>query len=269
MKFTFALMMIFSATAAVAQAPSVYFSLYDRKVYSLKNKGVRDFVVDITSSKLTEQVNEQKIFGLVKALTFRVYWTLSPERLAVDVIGLPEGFFEAKNALRASVMPLLDSLLPMSVEQRFPGYKITPGKTPREFIATDSSGLAPIPKYILKFDDQDRLSEVIGQKPLGSWNMIWVYEKKAFSEGKWVVSQVTVNSNDAGVATKSVRKLNYGNANGIGVLTEVELTGEQQGEKPVSTEESIEFKNYKINTGEGMRYFLGDAPVQGAPKKSP
>ncbi len=262
-------MLVLTTTAAVAQTPSVYFSLYDRKVYSLKNKGVRDFVVDITSAKLTDQVNEQKIFGKVKALTFRIHWTQSPERLAVDVIGLPEGFFEAKNALRASVMPLLDSLLPMTVEQRFPNYKITPGKIPREFIATDSSGLAPIPSYVLKFDDQDRLSEVIGQKPLGSWSMSWVYEKKAFSDGKWVVSQVTVNNNEGGQGIKSTRKLNYGTAQGIGVLTEVVLTVEQQGEKPVRTEESIEFKNYKINTGEGMRYFLGDAPAPAAPQTSP
>ncbi|MES2528481.1 MAG: hypothetical protein V4598_15465 [Bdellovibrionota bacterium] len=268
MKFIFAFMFAFTATTAFAQAPSVYFSLYDRKVYTLKNKGVRDFVVDMSSAKLLDQVNDQKIFGRVKELTFRIHWTQSPERLAVDVIGLPEGFFEAKNALRASAMPLLDNLLPMTVEQRFPNYKIAPGKMAREFTASDSTGLAPIPSYVLKFDDQDRLSEVIGKKPLGSWNMNWLYEKKAFSEGKWVVSQVVVTNNEGGQILKSTRKLNYGTASGIGVLTEVVLTVEQQGENPVRTEESIEFKNYKINTGEGMRYFLGDAPAT-APKSTP
>ncbi len=267
MKFLFALMIILTSTAALAQAPSVYFSLFDRKIYSLKNKGVRDFVVDMTSEKLLEQVNDQKIFGKVKQLTFRIYWTLSPERLAVDVIGLPEGFVEAKNQLRALAMPLLDNLLPMTIEQRFPNYKIVPGKVAKEFIATDSSGLAPIPSYVLKFDDQDRLSEVIGNKALGSWSMSWVYEKKAFSEGRWVLSQVTVNNNDGGPVTKSTRKLNYNMANGMGVLSEVVLTVEQQAEKTVRTQESIEFKNYKINTGEGMRYFLGDTPP--ATKTSP
>jgi hypothetical protein len=243
---------------------SSYFSLYDRKIYSLKNKGVRDFMVDVVSSKLTEQVNQQKIFGNVKELIFRVHWTLSPERLAVDVIGLPEGFIEAKNDLRASFMPLLDNLLPMTVEQRFPGYKFSPGKTKREYIATDSSGLAAIPKYVLKFDDLDRLSEVIGAKPVGSWNMNWIYEKKAFSEGRWVISQVTVMNSENGQTVKSSRKLNYGTAQGIGVLSEVVLTVEQTGEKTIRTQESIEFKNYRINTGEGMRYFLGDSPVQEA-----
>jgi len=261
MKFFLSLIFLLSGAHTLAQDHKTYFSLYDRKVYSLKNKGVKDFVVDVRSSDLTEKVNEQKIFGNVKDLIFRVHWTLAPERLAVDVIGLPEGFAEAKNELKASFLPLLDNLLPMTIEQRFPGYKFSPGKTPKEFIATDSSGLAPIPRYILKFDEQDRLSEITGQKPVGSWNMTWAYEKKAFSEGRWVISQVTLANSESGVTVKSSRKLSYSMVQGMGVLSEVVLSVEQSGEKTIRTEENIEFTNYKINTGEGMRYFLGDSPA--------
>lgn len=182
----------------------------------------------------------------------------SPERLDIEVIGLPEGFAEVKNELRASVLPLLDNLLPMTVEQRFPGYRISPGKVAKEFVATDSSGLAPIPSYVLKFDEFDRLSSVIGNKPLGEWNMAWIYEKKAFSEGRWVISQVTVTNKDGGVTTKSTRKLNYGTSQGIGVLSEVILSVEQTGEKTERSQETIDFKNYKINTGAGSRHFLSE-----------
>lgn len=268
MKLILSLIILLSSFISYAQDQKTYFSLYDHKVYSLKSKGVKDFVVDVKSSDLTERVNNQKIFGNVKDLIFRVHWTLAPERIAVDIIGLPEGFFEAKNELKASFFPLLDNLLPMTIEQRFPGYKFTPGKIPREFIATDSSGLAPIPRYELKFDELDRVSEITGQKPVGSWNMNWIYEKKAFSEGRWVVSQITVTNSEGGQTVKSSRKLNYGSAQGIGVLNEVVLTVEQIGEKTIRTQESIEFTNYKINTGEGMRYFLNDLPAP-APKQTP
>jgi hypothetical protein len=246
-----------------------YFSLYDNKVYSLRTKGVRDFAVDVSSSKLTEQVNEQKSFGTVKDLVFKVYWTQSPERLAVEVDGLPEGFLEAKAQLRASFMPVLDNLLPMTIEQRFPGYKITPGKTSKEFVATDPSGLAPIKTYVLKFDEQDRLSEIVGMKALGTWNMSWVYEKKTFAEGKWVISQITTTDAEGSESVKTTRKLNYGTSNGIGVLSEVVLTVEKQGEKGFRNQDSIDFKNYRINTGEGMRYFLSDSPATGQPVKKP
>ena len=259
MKIILALTLLVNANLALSQNHSSYFSLFDRKVYSLKNKGVGDFVVDISSSKLTQQVNDQKIFGTVKEVIFRVHWTLSPERLAVDVVGLPEGFEEAKASLKASFMPVLDNLLPMTVEQRFPGYKITAGKTAKTFVATDPSGLAPIPSYVLKFDEMDRLSEVTGNKPVGTWNMTFVYERKAFAEGRWVISQVTVNNSEGGQNIKSTRKLNYGSAQGIGVLSEVIMTVES--DKGQSSTEEIDFKNYRINTGEGRRYFLGDAPA--------
>jgi hypothetical protein len=262
------LVSILFSSLALAQTQNTYFSLFDRKVYSLKTKGVRDFVVDVKSSQLLEQVNEQKSFGHIKELVFRVHWTLSPERIAVDVIGLPEGFTEAKNALRENFMPLLDNLLPMNVEHRFPGYQISPSKTKREFIAKDTTGLAPIPKYLIRFDDLDRLSEIIGLKPVGAWNMNWIYEKKAFSDGKWVISQVTVINSEGGLTVKTTRKLNYGTEQGIGVLKEVVLTGEQSGEKSFRTQQNVEFTNYKINTGEGMRYFLNEAPAA-SPKGKP
>lgn len=261
MKLILSLVILLSSFSTIAQDHKTYFGLYDRKVYSLKTKGVKDFVVDVKSSDLTQKVNDQKIFGNVKDLIFRVHWTLVPERLAVDIVGLPEGFFEAKNQLRASFLPLLDNLLPMPIEQRFPGYKILAGTTPKNFVATDSSGLAPIPKYLLKFDELDRLIDITGQKPVGSWSMNWAYDKKAFSEGKWVIGQVTVTNTEGGQTIKTSRKLNYGSVQGIGVLTEVVLTVEQIAEKTTRAEETIEFTNYKINTGEGMRYFLGDSPA--------
>ncbi len=268
MKIIALMAFLFVSTLAFAQDSATYFSLYERKVYTLKNKGVRDFVVDVTSSRLTEQVNEQKIFGTIKKLLFRVHWTLSPERLAVDVIGLPEGFLEAKNLLKISFAPILDSLLPMGVAQRFPGYKISAGKMPKEFIATDLSGVAAIPSYTVKFDEQDRLSEIIGNKPVGIWTMAYSYEKKSFAEGRWVVGLVTVNTSENGINLKTTRKLNYGDAQGIGVLSELALTVEQTGDKGFRNQDIIEFENYRINTGEGMRYFLGDAPVS-EPKKNP
>ncbi len=267
MKFIFALMMMFVANAVIAQTPATYFSLYDRKVYSLKNKGVRDFVVDVSSSKLTEQVNAHKIFGEVKNLVFRIYWTLAPERLAVEILGLPEGFHAAKHELRLNFMPLLDNLLPMTVEQRFPGYKISAGKNPREYIAADSTGVAPIPSYVIKFDTEDKLSEIIGMKPVGSWNMEWIYEKKGFSDGRWVTTQINVTNSEGGQTLTTSRRLNYGTAQGMGVLSEVVLTVDQSGPKTFRTQENIEFNNYKINTGEGMKYFLSDAPVPA--KQSP
>lgn len=249
--------------AAQAEEPLAYFTLFDNKVYSLKTKGVKDFVVDLSSSKLTGQINEQKTFGVVKKVIFRAYWTQNPERLDIEVLGLPEGFHEAKAQLISSMIPMMDNILPMTVAQRFPGYKFSATAKPKEFTATDSSGVAPVPSYLLRFDEQDKLTEVIANRHVGSSQMTFNYEKKAFTDGKWAMEQSSSKSSENGQTITSSRKLTYGSSQGIGVVSSVTLTTEQKldkgDSKPVTQSDEIKFENYKINTGEGLKHFLSEA----------
>lgn len=255
--------LFFIIATAEAQDPTTYFNLFDNKVYSLKTKGVKDFVVDISSSKLTQQINEQKTFGHVKSLIFRTYWTSSPERLAIEVIGLPEGFKEVKEDLKASVLPLMESLLPQTMAQRFPGYKFSPGQGAKEFIAVDTTGIAPIPSYIIKFDAEDKLTEIIGRKPVGEWSLKFDLSKKAFSDGKWVINTSTSNGQENGQTLITTRRHEYGTSNGIGVLSKVSVTMEQKfakpETKPVVYSEDIAFSNYQIDSGAALKHFLGES----------
>lgn len=240
-----------------------YLKFFDTKVYSLKSKGVKDFTVEVSSSKLTEQLNELKSFGQVKNLRFKLYWTANPERFDIEVLGLPDGFLQLKDELRASLLPLLDNLLPMTLAQRFPGYKFATGKEKATITATDTSGLAPIPSYTLQFDAQDRLIKIVGNRPLGSQEIDFNFEKKAFTDGKWALQSVVTETSEAGVTVKSTRKLSYGSTQGIGTLSSVEMTTEQtlkrDGPKPPVQTDQVEFKNYQINTGEAFKHFLSES----------
>ncbi len=60
------------------------------KIYTPKAKALNDLVVDVINPTITKQLNEQMIFGNLKEVTFRIYWTANPERVAIDVIGMPE-----------------------------------------------------------------------------------------------------------------------------------------------------------------------------------
>lgn len=257
------LSLLFFTLAANAEDPTAYFTLFDNKVYSLKTKGVKDFVVDITSSKLTQQINDQKTFGTVKKVMVRAYWTANPERLDLEVLGLPEGFREAKEELKASVLPLLDNIIPMTIPQRFTGYKFSPGSKAKEFLATDTTGVAPIPSFVIRFDAQDRLTEIVGNRPIGSSTLELLYEKKAFSDGKWVLTQATNVTSEALHTITFTRKVDYGTSQGLGVVTGVTLTTQQKWEKanakPVSQSDEVRFENYKINSGDAFKHFLGDA----------
>lgn len=252
---------LFLISTAFAQDPSAYFKNFDNKVYSLKSKGVKEFVVDIRSPKLTKQLNDQQIFGIVKDVIFRTYWTADPERLAIEVIGLPEGFKEVKEELKASILNVMDNLIPLPMAQRFNGYKFTAGSSAKTFVAQDSAGVAPIQSYVIKFDDQDRLTEVVGQKPIGTLVIAPVYTKESFADGKWVLTKQTTTTTDHGQVMILKKVLSYGQSQGIGVLKEIETTTEQKSSenaKANTTEESVTFSDYKINQGVGLKYFLGE-----------
>lgn len=248
---------------ALAQDPTAYLNSFDSKVYSLKTKGVKDFVVDIESSKLTKQMNDQMMFGRIKEVIFRTYWTANPERVAIEVIGLPEGFREIKEELKQSIFTVIENLIPLNTVQRFAGYKFHSGSTPKEYVAQDSTGIANIQSFVLKFDNEDKLTEVIGKKTIGTLVITPKYEKDSFAGGKWVLKSMSNKSTENGQSMNLTRELKYGTSQGIGVLTQVTLTTEQKSEvsgaKPLISLDEIEFKNYKINSGDALKYFLGES----------
>jgi hypothetical protein len=248
---------------AWSQDPVAYLNNFDAKIYSLKTKGVKDFVVDIESTKLTKQMNDQMLFGNVKELIFRIYWTATPERIAIEVIGLPEGFREIKEELKVSIFSVIENLIPPTSVQRFAGYKFHSGATPKEFVAQDSTGIANIQSFVLRFDNEDKLIEVNGKKPIGSLVITPRYEKETFAGGKWVLKSLITKSSENGQSMTITKDLKYGTSQGIGVLAQVTLTTDQRSEAPgakaLILEEEIDFKNYKINAGAALKFFLGDS----------
>ncbi len=255
----FMLLSLLSLTA-FAQDPESYLSQFDQKVYSLKTKGVKDFVVDVENNKLTDQLNEQGSFGRLNKLIFRVYWTANPERIAIDILGLPEGFKEVKEEMKYTILQQLEMLLPQAIAKKFYGYKFSTGPGTKDIVAKDISGIASIPEFILKFDNQDKLQEIVGKKPVGSMNTAVSYERENFADGKYVLKNQTTTVNENGQTVSVKKELKYGNSNGIGVLSSVTTTTTSMVEgakgKPFSQSETLSFDNYKINSGDALKYFL-------------
>jgi hypothetical protein len=254
--------LLLMTVSALAQTPEAFLASLDQKVYSLKGKGTKELVFDIESPGLTKQLSERLAMGRIESVTFRVYWTANPERLAIEVLGLPEGFREIKEELRLSILPQLQDVLPSSTAQRFAGYTFHKSTSPREVLAKDSSGAALIPSFIFKYDTQDRLVEIVGEKPVGEYQVTPVYEKESFSDGKWVLKSITVRESEGGRLNTSQKTLTYTQHQGIGVLARIKIAQEVKSlagtDKPLNSESEFLFKNYKINSGEALQYFLAD-----------
>lgn len=262
MRFFYFLFLILSFDV-LALDPNSYLAQFDSNIYSLKSKGTKDFVVDIYSSRLAKQINEQSIFGKVKDFHFKVYWTANPERLAVEVKGLPEGFKEIKDNLNSSIAFALEDLLSKDIAQKFPGYKASAGSKNREITLQDTTGTAAIPQFILKFDERDILVEILGKKYIGSYVVNLSYEKDAFTSGKYVLKSFISKSSENGQTTTTKKDYEYGKVHGVGVLERITITSQQKWEaseaKPLNLSETVEFRNYAINNGEAVTYFLGES----------
>jgi hypothetical protein len=232
------------------------------KIYNLKTKGVNDLVVDVESSKLLREINELKVFGIINQLTFRVYWTLSPERVTVDILGLPEGFYELKDKLRLSFLPVLEEILPLEFERKFTHFVESPAKVKNTVYLKDSKGINPIQGYWFKFTDEGNLTEIEFQKPVGETRIYPKYKKTSFSEGRWAIEQEKTVINEGDYIITTTKDYSYNSENGISFIGSIESVVESENKsKKIDTmkiKDKIYFKNYKINQGEALKYFLSE-----------
>jgi hypothetical protein len=264
MKIFITFLLLVTSTLAFAQDPETYFNLFDNRVYSLKTKGIKDFSVDVVSSKLTQEINSAGTFGKVKELHFRVYWTVSPERLDIEVMGMPEGFKEFKEELKIKILNLMDNILPLPLAKKFAGYKAS-SSGPKQYLFQDTTGINDVPSYTVKFDDQDKLIDINGNKPIGTLKITPTYEKDSFTDGKWALKKQVTSLIEGGQEIMTIKTVQYGKEQGFAVVKSVSMTTEQKFSnpklKPASQNETIEFKNYKLNANEATNYFQRDKAV--------
>ena len=230
----------------------------DQKNYNPRIRGITDLVVDVESKKLEEKVNEMKNFGHVKKLVLRFYWTAQPERMAIEIIGLPEGFKEIKEELKQGVAKLFEDVIPVSLEKRFSSFELSK-KSAKSIIAKDKNNAAPIPSYELIFDSNDLLQQVVAHRPVGEMVVNYVYERTAFSDGKWVNKAQETIIKEAGQQVSIRKEINFQTVAGMGFPGIVQITTRHSSPKgnQETTEEYV-FSNYSINKGDAVKYFLSE-----------
>lgn len=250
-----------------AQDPVALLRTSDDKIYNPKAKGLTDLVVDVVDPQLTKQMNDQMIFGIVNEVSFRIYWTAKPERIAIEVLGLPEGFREIKEELKARAIGNFESIVPLPIEEKFKGYQLAKGAgAQRSIVATDKSGLAPIPEFVFNFDAESRLSQIVAKKAIGTQVTTLEWKKSPWSEPRSHALRAVSVAVDGPQSTEVSTETSWQVVAGIGLPVSVKTSTRQAlkapgQEKPVErkVEESIYFKNYKVNQGEAMKWFLGQS----------
>jgi hypothetical protein len=263
--FCFALTLSLSLTS-FAQDAVGYLQKADEVSHNPKLRGLKDLVVDLVSPQMTKQLNDQKIFGNIREVSFRIFWTAQPERLSIEVNGLPEGFREIKEELKAAMIGRLESIIPLPLEKKLQGYKFRiDARNPRTVIAADATNLRPIPEYELGFDVDGKLVSMVAKKPVGLVTSTFIWSKAPWSEPRFYVTRVTSRSEEGPQLTETETETSWQTIAGIGfpsaVRTKIKQSLKQPGSpgRPIerSIDETLLFKNYKVNAGEAMKWFLG------------
>jgi len=232
---------------------------FDKKTYTPRQKAVTDLIVDIESEKMKEELNEQKIFGNIKNLSFRFYWTAQPERLAVEVLGLPEGFKEVKENLKVNALSLFEDIIPIPLEKKFSNFKFT-RKSKQLIEAKDNNSLAPISSYDLVFNNENVLSEVIAKRAVGEMVTKFVYDKTSFSDGRLVLKAQDIFIEESGQKVNIKKEISYQIVAGVGLPQMINVTTKQSGSSGnLERVENLKFSNYQVNKGEALKFFLSES----------
>lgn len=239
---------------------------HEDKAYSPKNKTLTDLVIDIEIPEITKQLNGQMIFGNIKELYFRVYWTAKPERVAVEINGLPDGFNEIKYQLKQAILTKFETVIPIGIEKKFVNYKLSNDpKNSKAINAKDDKALNAIPEYKLVFNSESLLERVIGKKPVGTLETDIKWEKSDWSEPRFYTKNTSMKSIDGPQTVIVESDIDWKVHSGIGLPVQVTTITTQKISIPGSelqenkSEEIINFKNPKVNIGEALKWFLANS----------
>lgn len=256
----------FSASGVLAQDAAGILKLNEEKTYTPRAKGLTDLVVDLVNPQLTKQLNDQMIFGHISEAVFRVYWTAQPPRVAIEVLGMPEGFREIKDELAASMLANVEVIVPVPAASKFSTYTVkADAKNPKMLIATDTTHQQAIPEFEMVFGPGYLLERITAKKPVSLVTTDFTYKKESWSDPRSVMVRSVTKSQEGAQSVVSTVDIAYLQTAGMGLPSVMKTETKQtvvvpgKGAKPLenTVTETLFFKNYKVNTSGATKYFIG------------
>lgn len=242
---------------------------FDLASYHPDALGLKDLVVDIRIDNLTKQMNEQAVFGKLQDVYFQLAW-MAPDKLHVEVKGMPDGFLEVKNELSNMVARRFDYIVPQLLAPKLSMYSLNLNKQKdgtNLVRAIDRTGKSDVNEITLLFGKNNELLHLETKRPSGSELSVMKHSHPEWSPSKWILSELAVSSLNAGQKIVSVISLSYGKFSGFGLPTELEtktkqglaaavaaVDGKNQNQEREFTTK-MTFSSYKVNVGEAAKIF--------------
>jgi hypothetical protein len=248
---------------AIGSSPEDKIKLFDNKVYNPALLGLSDLVIDIEIPSITKELNKRKIFGKIKKVYFKLFWT--PESSKIEVFGLPEGFVEIKKNLYMIVSGKIDLIIPKVLSKNLIGYTMTDEILKDgsfNIRAVDKTYKKRISEFDLSFSKDGILKKVKISNAAGAQDSQLNYKKTIKSKGKYILDSAKIINVVNGQKMISDKKIIYKKIKSfilpekVIVKTYVEMPGPTKKNKKYSREiqHSVIVDNYEINKGLAKKY---------------
>lgn len=236
----------------------------DLAYYRPQANGISDLVFDMRISGLTDELNAREVFGKLKDIFFRVYYT-SSKPLLVEVFGMPKGFRQVKDEIINLARLRTDFVLPVALSDRLKNFKFKEVSSTtgiKKYEGMDPNYRDDITRVTLSVTPQYSIKELAIFRPTGIERSRFHMKKFPWSKGKVALDNFDVETRHGHQVMKSFYQFEYSLESGYGFPKKITINNEMMLQKPVSKSPdlyprnlstTITFSNYKVNTGEAEK----------------
>jgi hypothetical protein len=231
----------------------------DERFITAKKSGIKDLYFEARFPYLKKRLNEQKIYGKIEEIFFKVYWT-SNGKYKIDLYGMPKGFKE----LREKLQFMLSAQLGFFFE---PGWGERLKKLTTKIEGKDSTGIRlsakdlkyvdPANEIILYLNNNKDLNKVVVKSPSGTEITNYDFSTTKWSKGKLVLQSMKVKNFQGKFSVLTGKKISYMAQKGFHVPESIEIDSEQnlavgtaqKRSHKKNYQDKIILSSYKINQG--------------------
>ncbi|MGB0455188.1 MAG: hypothetical protein ACPGJV_15885, partial [Bacteriovoracaceae bacterium] len=217
---------------------------------------------------LKESIRNSLYIGKSRDIFARVYWVF-PDRYKMEVIGLPKGFQELRNHIKAELRAYVAYVIPPTFEEKFSNFLSKPNKTEEGTLYTITIAKDhPDPNIKLLFDKQMNLIKSWRDSTKGQTDNEFVYETYGWSQNKLALKKMKTNYRSKISDTEVSYEVKYKTFSGFGFPVEVKTTTSFDGTKAIkkdakvdksklkwSRSQKIIMKNFVPNENVAKNYF--------------
>ncbi len=247
-----------------AMKPAEIVENFDLRYYHPQLLSLKDLSFEIRVSNLKESVLKSIPLSKLDDLYYSVFW-IAPGKYLIEVHGLPRGYVELKNELKALIRNRLDYVLPQKLAPKVRSYSLKAGETKNNLstvIGTDETHQRGINEIEIKFNKKGMLRSFVTKSPMGSQKSEMKMSSKSWSNNKWVVDSIIVTSTQGVQFTEMKNTFKYKKVDGFGfpekvtVETTQELQVNNKEKKKRKVVSEITFSNYQVNKGIARKRIL-------------